>query len=270
MNISVIIPTYKPGDYIWNCLDSINVQTFPKKDYEVIIVLNGCDEPYLSDIRRYIVSHTMVNWMLIHSKEGGVSNARNKALDIAKGDYITFIDDDDFVSSTYLEELYLNASPDTISLCYPLSFDDGKDNYQPYYVTEDYFRCLEMKGDIRYLKARRFFGGPVYKLLHRDIIGDRRFDTKFKNSEDSLFMFLISDKFKYIRFTSNNAVYFRRLRSGSAISSQRSFIRILNNSLLIIWNYICIYFKNYKNYSLSFFVTRCLGQFHIIINYIRK
>ena len=126
MRISVIIPTYKPQAYLWECLDSMVAQTFPKEEFEVILVLNGCTEPYKSDFERYIFTKMAgMNVQFIHTEQGGVSNARNRGLDVAKGEYIAFVDDDDYVSPAYLEELYRVATPDTISLCYPYAFHDG-------------------------------------------------------------------------------------------------------------------------------------------------
>ena len=57
MKISVIIPTYKPKSYLWECLDSLVAQTFAKEDFEVVIVLNGCEDPYKSQIEKYIDEH---------------------------------------------------------------------------------------------------------------------------------------------------------------------------------------------------------------------
>ena len=54
MEVSVIIPTYKPGEYISECLNSLEEQDFPVSDYEVIIVLNGCDVPYRSMLQDII------------------------------------------------------------------------------------------------------------------------------------------------------------------------------------------------------------------------
>ena len=107
MKISVIIPTYKPQNYLWECLESLKMQTFPKGDFEIILVLNGCNEPYYSHIEDYLslnMSDNVVNF--IHVEQGGVSNARNVALNCARGEYIAFVDDDDFISPSYLEELY--------------------------------------------------------------------------------------------------------------------------------------------------------------------
>ncbi len=104
MKISVIVPTYKPKDYLWECLESIYNQTFSKKEYELILVLNGCDEPYGTRIVSWLNEHTDLQVLYIQTDIGGVSNARNMALDIANGEYITFIDDDDFISPSYLKK----------------------------------------------------------------------------------------------------------------------------------------------------------------------
>ena len=105
MEISVIIPTYKPQDYLWRCLDSLDGQTLAKDKFEVILVLNGCKEPYDGEIKNYAVNHSQLPLDYIQTDKGGVSNARNIGIDAANGDYITFIDDDDYVSPRYLEAL---------------------------------------------------------------------------------------------------------------------------------------------------------------------
>ena len=96
MDISVIIPTYKPGSYVWECLDSVYNQTFPGRRYEVIIILNGCNEPYYSQIEEYISSHSdRCTFSLIQTDESGVSNARNIGIENSNGKYLTFVDDDE-------------------------------------------------------------------------------------------------------------------------------------------------------------------------------
>lgn len=139
MKISVIVPTYRPKGYLWECLDSVYNQTFAKSDYELVLVLNGCDEPFYSQIKDWLGKHCDLQVQFFQTDEGGVSNARNIALDNAKGEYITFIDDDDLISPSYLQELYDNATPDTVSLCYPYAFNDGEIEKQlPYGNTEAY------------------------------------------------------------------------------------------------------------------------------------
>ena len=86
MKISVIIPTYEPRAYLWECLDSLVAQTFSKDDFEVLLVLNGCSEPYKSNIEAYIEKRKeIINIRFTQTDIPGVSNARNIALDNATG-----------------------------------------------------------------------------------------------------------------------------------------------------------------------------------------
>lgn len=262
MSISVIIPTYKPKDYIWQCLDSLNAQTLDKRLWEVIIVLNGCSEPWETEIKQYIQSHHLTNARLIQTDEAGVSNARNIGLDQAKGEYITFIDDDDYVSPTYLEELKQIADKDTIAASYTVGFSDEQ-ALLPYYIEKEY-DCRATSGKQPFYKAKKYFGVPHMKLIHRDIIGEQRFDTRFQNGEDSLFMFAISPKMRYIHFTDMRAVYYRRFRPGSAsIGQQRG--KAFKNRLHLMHAYNRLYWGHPTQYLFRFYITRLTASLHAII-----
>ena len=265
--ISVIIPTYRPQAYIWECLLSLATQTLPKNLYEIIIVLNGCNEPFHSQIQQYIIDYLSAHQVqLIQTDTGGVSNARNIGLNVAKGEYISFIDDDDYVSPGYLEDLYTLADENTIVLAYPYAFNDGEPNIQlPYRITDAYDYCIKHNYKTIDTIARKFFSGPCMKLIPVSFIQDRRFDTRFKNGEDSLFMFLISNKFKVLRFTTNQAIYYRRYRIGSANFSTNRLQRLINSTRLSL-EYTRIYFSNIKQYNFNFYITRILGSIRSIIS----
>lgn len=271
MKISVIIPTYKPHDYIWECLDSIKDQTFPKEDFELILVLNGCKEPYYSQIRNYIeqnLSGYSVNF--IQTDQGGVSNARNIALDVARGEYVTFIDDDDYISPKYLEELYLAASPDTVSLCYPYAFNDGCPEVQlkDFGLNTVYEQYCHRNNNGLSSKVRKYFSGPCMKLIPMSFIQDRRFDVRFKNGEDSLFMFLISDKIRDLSFTSRDAVYYRRYRDGSAVMRNRKRKERIVNNCNCIKVYTKIFFRG--GYSTYFYISRIVAALRCILYTLMK
>lgn len=268
VRVSVIIPSYKPAAYLWDCLGSLEYQTLSKDVFEVVLVLNGCKEPYEGEIEAWSKGHHL-NLRLIQTDKGGVSNARNIGLDNAKGEYISFIDDDDFVSPSYLEELLNLANEKTISLCYPLSFVDGTSQYEPYYITSVYEKYANVH-NCHYTKARRFFAGPVYKLIHRDIIGVRRFDTSFSNGEDSIYMFLISDRYCNVAFTSKQAVYYRRLREGSAETRRKSKKKIIANGVKMIWALTQIYFGRPLSYSFQFYFGKVGGSVHWILEQIKN
>ena len=100
--ISVVVPVYKVEKYLKRCIESIIKQTY--KNIEIILVDDGspdncgkiCDE-YASKDKRIKV---------IHKKNGGLSSARNEGLKIANGEYISFIDSDDYISNVFIEKLY--------------------------------------------------------------------------------------------------------------------------------------------------------------------
>lgn len=266
MEISVIIPTYKPQSYLWECLQSIVNQTLDKALYEIIIVLNGCNDPYYSEIQSYIQNHMSSHHVqFIQTDMGGVSNARNIGLAHAHGTYVCFIDDDDYVSPSYLEELHQVADKDTIALCYPYAFNDGQAEKQlPYRITDAYEHCSSGLCTTLSSQARKFFAGPCMKLIPMDIIDGRQFDVRLKIGEDSLFMFLVSNKIQHIRFTSKNAIYYRRYRANSAILSS-TFEQRLVNAFRLIRSYSSIYFSNIQEYSFNFYFTRLLGSIRSII-----
>lgn len=259
VKISVIIPTYKPRAYLWECLDSIYNQTFPKSYYELILVLNGCNEPYNSQIKEWLFEHKDFQVQYFQTDEGGVSNARNIALDNIQGEYVTFIDDDDLISSAYLEELYDKVAPDTISLCYPYAFNDGEIEKQlPYGITDAYNYCIEHNCNKLASRARKYFSGPCMKLIPMSFIQDRRFDIRFKNGEDCIFMFLISDKFKNMTFTSKSAIYYRRFREGSAVTTKRPINEVMLNSFKCMTQYTKIFFRG--KYSMYFYLSRIIAE----------
>ena len=264
MKISVIIPSFKPQEYIWECLDSLRVQTFPREDFEVIVILNGCCEPWKSQIELFISAKMDgMNVKLIQTDASGVSNARNIGIESSIGDYIAFIDDDDYVSPQYLEELYSLTSDRILALSYQLAFKDGENKYFPYYITRQYEK-YSTKKNLPFYKARRLFNRPTYKLISRKIIGNKRFDTSFSNGEDSLFMFLISDGFKYVTFTTKNAVYYRRYREGSAIRLRGNRIKKAKNSLRLIAKYMIIYIHHPFKYNLVFLLSRIMASLKVI------
>ena len=267
MEITVIIPTYRPGEYIWDCLDSLVQQTFPKDDFEIIIVLNGCRDPWKSEIDAYIKRNmTAMNVRFIQIDIGGVSNARNVALDNAEGKYITFIDDDDYVSPKYLELLLQKADVDTVVLSRPFAFNDGDPTRAVPYPMMDIYEEMHDRTDISISsKVRKYFSGPCMKLIPMSFIQGRRFDVRFKNGEDSLFMFFISDRIKEIKFADRDAIYYRRYRTGSAVTTKRSKREVIRNGMLQIRVYFGYFFMRPFAYNWAFFCTRILAAFKKII-----
>ncbi|MCY1713332.1 glycosyltransferase family 2 protein [Caproiciproducens galactitolivorans] len=132
--ISIIIPVYNVEKYVGKCLSSLISQTFT--DFEIIAVNDGSKDDSLSILLHFQEKYD--NITVLNQKNCGMSPARNAGLEIARGEYICFVDSDDYVAPTYLEELY-NACVETesdIACCY----------YYFHFVENDFlfeypFRC---------------------------------------------------------------------------------------------------------------------------------
>ncbi len=151
--ISIIVPVYQVEEYIKQCIDSILAQTF--KDFELILVDDGskdnsgkiCDEYAALD------SHITV----IHKANGGLSDARNKGLDNASGNYFMFVDSDDYIAPDMVECLYQNIIKRNadIAVCnFRCFFEDGEKDFS----TENKAEVLSGKEIFYYRKNERNYG----------------------------------------------------------------------------------------------------------------
>lgn len=103
MKFSIIIPVYNVEKYIDRCLKSISKQSY--KNYEVIIINDGTKDNSVEIIEKYTKKYD--NFKLYNKKNGGLSDARNYGLKYVKGDYLLFIDSDDYINEDLLKELNL-------------------------------------------------------------------------------------------------------------------------------------------------------------------
>ena len=103
--ISVIVPVYNVEEYLDKCLDSLVNQTL--KDIEIIVVNDGSPDNSQKIIDKYVKKYKNVK--AYTKKNGGLSDARNYGLTKAKGEYIAFIDSDDYTDITMLEKMYQKA-----------------------------------------------------------------------------------------------------------------------------------------------------------------
>lgn len=259
IKISVVIPTYEPKDYLWECLASLRNQTLHVDSFEIIIVLNGNLIPYSKLIQDFIeLNFVGFHVNFIQTSLAGVSNARNLGLKAALGEYICFIDDDDVVSSNYLEELLKLSSDKIVGVSNIHSFKKSIKDYN-----NNFFACKIVQRR-KYCNSlflnRSILSFPVGKLIHRNIIRDHLFDLRFKNGEDALFMTQISDKIMGFNFTPSSACYFVRERIGSATRHKfKDKKRFIKDAFLLLKAYVLIYLSNPISYNLLLFLSRIPG-----------
>ena len=255
MKISVIIPTFRPQAYLWDCLDALRAQTLSANEWEAIIVLNGEEQPYRLQIENYLAQHPLTSWRLLYSSQAGVSNARNLGLQASQGDYICFIDDDDYVSPSYLEALLAAADENTMPLSNLLCFKDDAEGFYPDHISANYQR-IKNEDFVSTMQARKFLSGPVAKLIDRDKALQESFNPRFANGEDALYIFSITRFYKQYRPTSADAVYYRRVRAHSARHHLKARIKTM---FALMWAYLCLWIKHPLQYSFPLFASRFLA-----------
>ena len=135
MEISIIVPIYNVEEYLCKCLDSIVNQTYT--DYELILIDDGSTDDSGKIADEYSSKDDRIT--VIHKKNSGVSDARNRGLENASGKYICFIDADDWIEVSYLEELLLLAKSNDadIAMCSYLKNSGNLSITQP--VNSDVF-----------------------------------------------------------------------------------------------------------------------------------
>ena len=119
--ISVIVPVYKAEKYLHRCVDSILAQTFT--DFELLLVNDGSPDNSGAICDEYAKRDSRIR--VFHKENGGVSSARNIGLDNAKGEWITFIDSDDYIEQGYFE-IPLDTTADLLIQNYELFNDENR------------------------------------------------------------------------------------------------------------------------------------------------
>lgn len=209
MKISVIVPVYNVESYLEQCLDSIVGQTF--SNLEIILVNDGstdksgriCDEFAEKDSRITV----------IHQKNAGVSSARNSGIEAATGDWLTFVDSDDWLDAEMYRKMteaakssrsadvimcdFLNVKPDKIE---KISADLRKGYYEKQDIIKEIYPKLIMIENF----GRVPISSVCICLFKNSLFKENpiRFDEKLKYSEDNLFMtkiILKADSFLYLK-----------------------------------------------------------------------
>ena len=103
MKLAILIPVYNAEKYLRECLDSVLAQTFP--DWEAICVDDGSTDGSGAILDEYAAKDG--RFRVIHQKNAGVSAARNAALDVAKGEWVCFVDADDVIDRDWLRAMML-------------------------------------------------------------------------------------------------------------------------------------------------------------------
>lgn len=181
--ISIIVPVYNSQKHLQRCVDSILSQDF--KDYELLLIDDGSTDASSVICDDYASVNSNVR--VVHQTNAGASAARNKGIKESQGEYITFIDSDDYISKSYLSDFDVLHAYDFQIQGFTLTYADNRDEtvVKPQTTTE-----LSVKAIIEDSELNGLIRGPVCKLFKRSILKEQkiRFPEDISYGEDAIFV----------------------------------------------------------------------------------
>lgn len=219
--ISIIVPVYNVEQYLEKCVDSIVNQTY--KNLEIILVDDGatdssgklCDELAKIDNRIKVY----------HKENGGLSDARNYGVERATGDYIGFVDSDDYIDAEMYEKLYeaiKKENVDVVECNLKIIYPDRVELFteQKYYNVYTKQEYLE-----EYLKIEKIFGSACVRLIKSDIAKKLKFPVG-KLYEDTYYAYDLIEKVD--RYVIMNNPYYNYLMRENSITNTKFNPRIFD------------------------------------------
>lgn len=177
--ISVIVPVYNVEKYLDRCVQSIVDQTY--KNLEIILVDDGSTDNSASICDNWAEKDNRIK--VIHQPNMGGGAARNAALDIAEGEYITFVDSDDYISSDMYGYLY-NLMSDDIDIA-ECSYISVQDDFEKFELVEDKTIICSAEEAMKYHIQDKIFKQVIWnKLYKKTVIADIRFPVGTKIDDE--------------------------------------------------------------------------------------
>lgn len=256
--ISVIVPIYNVEKYLTKCIESIINQTY--ENLEIILVDDGSPDncPIICD--EYAKRDSRVK--VIHKKNGGLSDARNTGLDIATGEYIMFIDSDDFVEIDMMESMMNNMIDNNVDLVVcniKYIYDNSeKVKYNQKNKVLDKYEAMQ-----EYIKDGIVQAVAWNKLYKRNLINDMRYKVG-KINEDEFFTYKIVDRTNKIYY--NSKPFYNYVQRNTSIMGTYSIKRLdtveasYERLNFIKERYPELYVEEKKN-----FINLCISNYKMIL-----
>lgn len=219
--ISIIVPVYNIENYLKNCIDSILNQTF--KDFELILVNDGSTDGSLDICEDYKSIDNRIK--IVNKKNGGISSARNAGLDVSIGEYIGFIDSDDYIHPQMYEILYneIIKNKSDISMCdFERVYEFDKNLLESNFVSSYEIEILNNEEALYELAEKN---GVTYvvawnKLYKRELFKNVKFKEGIIHEDEYIIHRLLYqvNKLVYVK----EKLYFYLQRKGSIMDKKLS------------------------------------------------
>lgn len=259
--ISIVIPIYNVEKYLPQCLDSVINQTH--QNLEIILVNDGSTDSCGEIGEEYAAKDPRIK--VIHKENGGLSDARNAGIKVATGEYIAFIDSDDFVAVDFCEKLLETLLENTadVAECDFLAFENDRDLEKFSTDTKEKIEVFETEAALELLMKEYFKQTVWNKLYRREVLGDFEFPVG-KINEDEFWTYKVFGNAKKI-VKIPDVMYFYRQQEGSIMAQQYSIKRLDGlTALQERIDYMKENFPNLENLAIKIFSFASLWHYQKI------
>ena len=269
MKISIIVPVYNVEQYIVKCIDSIIKQDFDKQKYEILVIDDGCKDNSINLVKNTFKD--IENLKIIHQKNKGLSAARNTGLKNASGEYIIFIDSDDFIEEDFCKTLYEYISVNNLDVVfgsYKFYFNDKK--IIPCKSIYDNEKILSREDGIKKLLKKKTYRAEVWDDIYkREFIEQNniRFIEGVIN-EDEAFTLEVLIKASKIGYLNYNG-YIYRQREGS-ITKNINYEKLISSRFILLDNFMRLSNNTREEISKQLIVWRIDSLFDGLIDILKQ
>lgn len=234
--VSVIVPAYNCEKFIKQCIDSILDQLYP--NIEIIVINDGSTDNTANLLNSY-----RDKIFLINQQNCGVSKARNAGIEVSTGDYIMFVDSDDWIENNMISTMIKYADYDTIVRC-SYVVEDGKNEKKQ---NGDVCKVISKDQIYKTLIETYDFNPPYCQLIPRKLI-KKKYVTNISMGEDYLFNCYLYSNVKFIKIINNQFYHYRKVEN--SLVNTKDVEKILKRTEDVIFVYTQLYsFANQWNYK---------------------
>lgn len=224
LGFTLITPVYNGQDNLERCIDSV-ILASQSLNIELLIIDDGSTDDSAEIIRRYCNEYSWIKY--VYQENSGPSSARNTGLNLAKGDYIGFLDCDDCISESYFLELIeaTKNNPDIVVFGYERILKSGNSKYFSPEIKKHNNSQEELLSNLT--GDRELFWFSCTKIFKRIILEDIRFDEKMRLGEDTIFnMMAVKNAKSIVRI---NSVLYSYYETPGSLSSNSYKPNLLEN-----------------------------------------
>lgn len=251
MDISIIVPVYNVVDYVDRCIESIINQSM--SEYELIIIDDGSDDGSREKCKEWAQRDSRI--ILIEQSNQGVSAARNRGITISQGEFIVFVDGDDYLDKTFLNEMMkcFGEYPQTEIVACGYKYDNGgKISDYGFFKFDkvltssdrDELICRAIGVYDEKIDRKTHIGVPWAKIYRRSFIEKNsiRFDMDMPRMQDLIFNIRCFKNINFVRYIDKPLYYyvFRQQSTANGYSlsyvEQAKLILLAMNKELYDWN----------------------------------